>query len=116
MSNIDRQRIAAVRTLEAMGCVFRGGEWMAPPMGWPRPATAEADAMHVLLVLRADQLEGCIENSEEVRELTMIAEALEAYECKRWPEGRCQAGRGDAFRSSCPSSGDGPCGARLPLV
>ena len=80
------------------------------------PATAEADAMHVLLVLRADQLEGCAKNSEEARELAMIGEALEAYECKRWPMPRCQAGKGDAFRSSCQSSGDGPCGARLPLV
>ena len=29
MSNIDKQRIAAVRTLEAMGYVFRD-EWIAP--------------------------------------------------------------------------------------
>ena len=58
------------------------------------PATAEADAMHVLLVLRADQLEGCTENSEEARELAMIAEALEAYECKRWPDGKVPGGKG----------------------
>ena len=50
------------------------------------PAPAEADAMHVLLVLRADQLEGCAENSEVARELTLIAEALEAYECKHCDE------------------------------
>jgi hypothetical protein len=35
-------------------------------MGQTTPTTAEADAMHVLLVLRADQLEGCTENSEDV--------------------------------------------------
>ena len=54
MSNIGKQRIAAVRTLEAMGYVFRD-EWVAPA-GMTTPATAEADAMHVLLVLRADDL------------------------------------------------------------
>ena len=84
MSIIDKQRIAAVRTLEALGYVFRD-EWNAPA---GQTATAEADAMHVLLVLRADQLEGCTENSEEARELAMIAEVLEAHECKRWPDGR----------------------------
>jgi hypothetical protein len=93
MSNIDKQRIAAVRTLEAMGYVFRD-EWVAPPMGWPSPAAAEADAMHVLLVLRADALEGCTENSEEARELAMIADALEAYEARRWPNGKVPGGKG----------------------
>jgi hypothetical protein len=93
MSNIDKQRIAAVRKLEAMGYVFGDGEWTAPPMGWPMPATAEADAMH-LLVLRVDQLESCIENSEDARELAMIAEALEAYGCKRWPEDKVPGGKG----------------------
>jgi hypothetical protein len=43
--------------------------------------------MHVLLVLRADELESCAENSEEAREPAMIAETLGAYECKRWPDG-----------------------------
>jgi hypothetical protein len=52
MSNIDKQRIAAVRTLVDMGYVFLD-EWIAP-MGLTTPMTAEADAMHVLLVLRAD--------------------------------------------------------------
>ena len=55
---------------------------------------SEADGMHVLLVLRADQLEGCTDNSEEARELGMIAEVLEAYECKRWPDGKVPGGKG----------------------
>jgi len=92
MSNIDKQRIAAVRTLTDMGYVFRD-EWI-PPMDWTTPTTAEADAMHALLVLRADALEGCTENSPEERELAMIAEAIEAYEAKRWPDGKVPGDKG----------------------
>ena len=39
MSNIDKQRIAAVSTLEAMGCAFLD-EWIAPvgpDDAWRRP-------------------------------------------------------------------------------
>ena len=90
MSTIDRQRVAAVRLLEAMGYVFRGHEWVGPAI----PATFEADAMHTLLVLRADALEGCAENSDEARELAMIAEGLEAYEAVRWPDGTIPGGKG----------------------
>ena len=68
-------------------------EWIAP-MGQTAPATAEADVMHALLVLRADAIEGCTENSEEAREFGMIAEALEAYEAKRWPDGKVPGGKG----------------------
>jgi putative SOS response-associated peptidase YedK len=52
MSNIDKQRIAAVRKLEAMGYVFHEHDWTGPAI----PATFEADAMHALLVLRADAI------------------------------------------------------------
>jgi hypothetical protein len=61
MSTIDRQRFEAVRALEQLGYTFCGIEWM-PPAGTPAaasPAFAEADAMHALLVLRADKLGGC---------------------------------------------------------
>jgi hypothetical protein len=92
MSNIDRQRIAAVRTLEAMGYVFRE-EWIAPTCQ-TSPATAEADAMHALIVLRADQLDGCTEGSPEETEIKAIAEALEAYEAKRGPDGKAPGGKG----------------------
>jgi hypothetical protein len=92
MSIIDKQRIAAVRTLVDLGYVFLD-EWIAP-IGQTTPVTAEADAMHALLVLRADELEGCTANSEDARELAMIAEVLEAYECKRWPEGKVPGGKG----------------------
>ena len=75
-----------------MGYVFLK-EWIAP-MCQTTPATAEADATHVLLVLRVDQIEGCTENSEEAREPAIIAEVLEPYECKRWPDGKVPGGKG----------------------
>jgi len=92
MSNIDKQRIAAVRKLVDLGYTFLD-EWI-PPMCQTSPAIFEADAMHALLVLRADALEGCTEGSEEAREFGMIAEALEAYEAVRWPNGTVPGGKG----------------------
>jgi hypothetical protein len=90
MSTIDKQRIAAVRKLEAMGYVFHEHDWAGPAI----PSTFEADAMHALLVLRADAIEGCTGNAEEAREFAMIAEALEAYEAIRWPDGKVPGGKG----------------------
>jgi len=90
MSTIDRQRVAAVRLLEAMGYVFRGHEWVGPAI----PATFEADAMHALLVLRADAIEGFSERSDEEKEFAMISEVLESYEAKRWPEGKVAGCKG----------------------
>ena len=56
--------------------------------------TKEADAMHALLVLRADALMGCIEGSPEEEELSIITDAIEAYEAKRWPNGKEPGGKG----------------------
>ena len=92
MSTIDKQRISTVRTLEAMGYVFRD-EWVAPA-GVTMSATTEADAMHVLLVVRADDLEGFTEGSPEEAEFKAIADALEAYEARRWPDGKVPGGKG----------------------
>ena len=93
MSMIDRQRTAAVKALEAMGYSFAGGEWHGP--GVPSAsAVAEADAMHALLVQRADRLEGCSEGSVEERELAGLVTAIDAYEAKRWPEGKEPGGKG----------------------
>jgi hypothetical protein len=75
MTIIDKQRIAAVHTLEAMGYVFS------------EPATFEADALHALLVLRADELRRCTERSLEDAELKGIADAIEGYEAIRWSDG-----------------------------
>jgi hypothetical protein len=94
MSIIDKQRIAAVRSMEALGYSFDSTDWSAPDGGTlPSSFTGEADAMHSLLVLRADKLEGCTEASEEAAEFKMIAETLEAYEAKRWPDGVERGGK-----------------------
>ena len=53
MSTIDRQRIAAVKALEALGYRFRDEKWLAPDATGGSP---EADAMLALLVQRADRL------------------------------------------------------------
>ena len=92
MSIFDKQRITAVSTLEALGYRFAPNEWKAP--AGVVSLVREADLMHALLVQRADQLDGCTENSPEERELEAIADAIEAYERKRWPEGKVPGGKG----------------------
>jgi hypothetical protein len=95
MSMIDKQRIGAVRMMEGLGYSFDGVSWNAPMIGWlAGSVTDDADAMHALLVLRADKLAGCVEGSEEEAELKKIAETIEAYETKRWPDGVVPRGKG----------------------
>lgn len=95
MSTVDKQRIAAVRTMEALGYSFDGIAWNGPTGGAPSFAMdTEADAMHSLLVLRADKLAGCSEGSDEETELKMVADTVGAYEVKRWPDGVVPGGKG----------------------
>jgi hypothetical protein len=97
MSIIDRQRIAAVRAMEAMGYTFDGISWIAPASAAAilmPDLVAEADVLHSLLVLRADKLSSCGEGSEEETELQLIADSVMAYEDKRWPDGKVPGGKG----------------------
>jgi hypothetical protein len=96
MMEIDRQRIPAVRTLEALGFRYRDGDWLAidAVAAASLLSTSESDAMYATLIRRADALAGCTEGSEEEAELEAIADVLEAYEKRRWPEGRELGGKG----------------------
>jgi hypothetical protein len=50
--------------------------------------------MHAALVRRADELEGYPDGSNEETELKAPADVLEAYEVKRWPDGKQPGGKG----------------------
>ena len=93
MSDIDRQRIAGVRTLLSLGYTWHEGRWVKPA-GLEAPLLPEADVLHALLVDRAEQLVACTENSPDEDELVAIGEAIEAYELKRWPKGKEPGGKG----------------------
>src|SRR5215468_1887075 len=100
--SIDSQRIAAVAALEALGFKYTSDRGWLPPIkcgrgatgGTPPDFTAEADAMHALLVIRADVLMGAPEASDGATELRLISDAVEAYEIKRWPRGKVPGGKG----------------------
>ena len=85
-----------MRALEALGFTYRNSTWLLP-VAAPSPALpllAEGDAMHATLVRRADALVCCLEGSEEEAELAAISDVLEAYEAKRWPDGKEPGGKG----------------------
>ncbi len=90
MSAVDKQRIAAVQALEAMGFRFDGTQWLGPGYAF----CTEADLMHGLLMDRAEALAGGTDGSPEADELATLADVLEAYEAKRWPGGRIHGGKG----------------------
>src|SRR5688572_25113112 len=92
--SIDRQRIEAVRVVEALGYSYSSGKWTSPAkLRGVTLLSAEGDALHALLVRRADELVGCTEGSDEERELEAITNAIEAYEAVRWPEGKIPGGK-----------------------
>jgi hypothetical protein len=69
----EQYRQAAYRKLEQLGYAFAGGDWHSPGgTTSATPTSGQADAMHAVLVQRADALEGCTESSEEEVELKTI--------------------------------------------
>jgi hypothetical protein len=52
------------------------------------------DRMHGLLMDRADALLGCLKRSAEEAELAVLTDIIEAYEAKRWPDGKIPGGKG----------------------
>jgi hypothetical protein len=64
--SVDKQRIAAVAALETLGFKYTSDRGWLPPISSGRETisgilpdfAAEADAMHALLVIRADTLMG----------------------------------------------------------
>ena len=95
MSEMDKQRVRGVEVLREMGFIWRNGRWLPPVSAENQPAIIPAaDAMHRVLVERADRLVGCVENSDGEEELVRIGEAIETYEAKRWPKGKEPGGKG----------------------
>ena len=69
MSEVDRQRITAVRSVEALGY------WSVTAVGIRRymlDKVPEADALLSLLIERADALMGCTDGSDDQDELEAI--------------------------------------------
>jgi len=54
----------------------------------------ESDAMHALLIKRADELMGCTEGSPKKEKLRALTDVIDAYEAKRWPSGKMAGGKG----------------------
>jgi hypothetical protein len=79
MSFIDRQRVEAVRFLEAQGFTFEGGSWK-PPAGGAQPVL-EGDAIHAMMERRVEAIAGCAGRELELESLTV---AIKAYEYIRW--------------------------------
>ena len=79
MSRIDRQRVEAVHFLEAHGHTFEDGAWKPPGAAAQLPP--EGDAIHAMMVQRAQAIAGHAGHEVELESLTI---AISAYESVRW--------------------------------
>ena len=92
IGDFDTPRVRSSRppraSSEAIGYSYRNGEWSPPAGASPSQQLVEADALHGMLMRRADALAGCTKGSDEEAELKAIVDAIEAYEARRWPLGK----------------------------
>ena len=88
--SVDKMRVEAVKVLQSLGYRWDGTKWTSDG----EPFWPEADRLHALLMDRAEVLSGCLEDTEEEDELKAIADALDAYEARRWPAGKVPGGKG----------------------
>jgi hypothetical protein len=88
----NRQATTA-KTMKELGYSCDKGVWTSSPEAVAHLAGV-ADAMYALLVKRADELMGCLQGSQEERELASIVDAVEGYEKRRWPLSKVPGGKG----------------------
>jgi hypothetical protein len=96
MSMIDKERVAAVRKLKAMGYAFDGGDWQPPEdtQGPELVAWTQADALHAKLVQLADTLLGSAEGSLQEVVHYALTKSIDGYQSVRRPQGRVADGKG----------------------
>jgi hypothetical protein len=87
------RQATTVKTMKELGYSCDKGIWTSSPEAVAHLANV-ADKLHALLVARADELDGCTEGSPEEAEYIKLVEAIEAYEEKRWPDGKIAGGKG----------------------
>jgi hypothetical protein len=82
-----------VKTMKELGYTCDKGIWTSSPEAVAHLANV-ADMMHAILVARADELDGCTEGSPEEAQYIKLVEAIEAYEERRWFDGKIPGGKG----------------------
>ena len=93
MSNIDKQRVAAVRMLEAMGYMFAAIDWQ-PAADHSRVCCAIRRRAARLLVTGPTRLAAALKARWRNGALRAITDAIDGYELVRWPDGKVPDGKG----------------------
>jgi hypothetical protein len=84
MINSDKQRVAAVAALRALGCGYSlRDDYISRPSSGARICTTENDAMHAALLRHAAVPAARAEDWPQEPDLKAIADALEGRETKR---------------------------------
>ena len=89
MSDVDRQRWAAVKHLTDLGFAWRDGQWSQASKSEKNEIymsadfVAAADALHAEILGQCEDLAGATEQSEEEDRLARLGDLLDAYEQSR---------------------------------